>query len=75
MNRDRNKKVSQPSVVPDVWFDVERAAQYLSCSRSHIERACRERKIPYVPVGKKYVLKRQDLDAYMDSKKRPVAMM
>ncbi len=71
MNRDRNKKV-EPTIAPDTWFSVRQAAQYMSCTPKYVKRLCQARRIPYAELGHRYVLKREDLDTFVESLKKPI---
>lgn len=71
VNRDRNKKPEQ-KIVPDTWFGVEQSAQYMSCTVWYLRRQIQTGRIPYAELGHRYVLKREDLDAFVESLKKPV---
>lgn len=43
---------------------VKEAAEYLSCAPWCVSAAIREKKLPYLQLGKRYVLLREDLDAF-----------
>jgi len=58
--------------VPDTWFSMTQAAQYMSCTHKFVKRLCQLRSIPYAELGHRYVLKRDDLDAFVESRKKPV---
>ncbi len=72
MNRDRNKKPPEERIVPDTWFSLQQAAQYMGCTHKFVKRLCQLRSIPYAELGHRYVLKRDDLDAFVESRKKPV---
>ncbi len=72
MNRDRNKKPAEQKIVPDKWFSVQQSAQYMNCTVWYLRRQIQTGRIPYSELGHRYVLKREDLDAFVESRKKPV---
>ena len=51
------------------WLSVREAASYIRATNWYVGELCRAHKIPFVRCGKRFVLDRQDLDAYMESGK------
>jgi excisionase family DNA binding protein len=51
------------------YFRVVEAAAYLRCAKWAVAAAIRTKKLPYIPVGKRYVLLREDLDAFAASQR------
>lgn len=76
MNRDRNKQRTEVVVHPDTtpWFNVHQAAQYMACTLNYVRRLCEGRRIPFAKVGNRYVFRRQDLDAHVESLKQPAVL-
>ena len=70
MNRDRNKKPQEAVILPG-WLTVKQAAQYMNCTLNYVQRACQYRRIPFSKIGHRYVFKREDLNAHVESRKRP----
>ncbi|MGA2813281.1 MAG: excisionase family DNA-binding protein [Candidatus Acidiferrum sp.] len=61
------------SIVNDSrWLSVREAAAYIKATNWFMEELCRDRKIPYKRNGKKFVIDRQDLDAYMEAGKTAI---
>ncbi|MGA8410105.1 MAG: helix-turn-helix domain-containing protein [Candidatus Acidiferrales bacterium] len=53
-----------PMPVDARYFTVSEAAEYLRVRRWTVAAAIREKTLPYVHLGKKYILLREDLDAF-----------
>jgi len=51
-------------------LDVEQAAQYLTTSEHFVRRLIRERRIPYVKIGRHVRLDPDDLDTYIEAGRR-----
>ena len=49
---------------PTEYFTVSEAAELLRVRRWTIAAAIREKKLPYIRMGKKFVLLRSDLDTF-----------
>jgi excisionase family DNA binding protein len=49
------------------------AAAYLGAKRWAVRRMVRSRKLPYVPIGRAYLIDKLDLDRYIDQNKIGVA--
>jgi excisionase family DNA binding protein len=72
MNRDRNKKPPAPKIVPDTWFSVQQSADYMNCTVWYLRRQIQTGRIPYAILGHRHVLKREDLDLFVESQRKPV---
>jgi excisionase family DNA binding protein len=46
------------------YFRVVEAAEYLRCAPWAVAAAIRAKKLPYITLGKRFVLLRDDLDAF-----------
>jgi excisionase family DNA binding protein len=51
------------------YFRVVEAATYLRCAKWAVAAAIRAKKLPYIAVGKRYILLREDLDAFANSQR------
>jgi excisionase family DNA binding protein len=49
------------------WLTVEQAARYLSCRPKRIYDLCSQRRVPYAKDGSRTLLRREDLDAYLEA--------
>jgi excisionase family DNA binding protein len=58
------KTVAAPPTTDTRYFTVSEAAEYLRVRRWTVAAAIREKSLPYVHLGKKYILLREDLDAF-----------
>lgn len=59
-----NRRKAQEAIAPaPTYFTVAEAADLLRARRWTIAAAIREKKLPYIRMGKKFVLMRADLDA------------
>lgn len=47
------------------WLSIPEAARYIRATNFFVEVLCRRKRIPYKLNGKRYVIDRHDLDAYM----------
>ena len=54
------------TAVPPAAFTAEEAADYLRISRAGIYRLMKERKLPRAKIGDRTVIRRVDLDAFLD---------
>lgn len=55
-----------PAPDPNPYLTVEQAADYLACERKRIYDLCSQRRIDFVKDGSRTLLRRADLDAYLD---------
>jgi excisionase family DNA binding protein len=62
------KPVAPSPIVPRL-LRIPDAAQYLSCTYTFIETLIREKKVPSIKLGKRRLIDRIDLDAFVDRKK------
>jgi len=46
---------------------TEEVAEILHCKPTYIQKKCRNREIPYIPSGKRYLFERKDIEAYLES--------
>jgi excisionase family DNA binding protein len=60
----KTKSVATAPTSDSPYFTVSEAAVFLRARRWTIAAAIREHKLPYVRMGKKFVLMRADLDAF-----------
>ena len=60
----QTKTVASLPTTETQYFSVSEAAELLRAHRWTIAAAIREKKLPYVRMGKKFVLMRADLDAF-----------
>ena len=58
------KVESRPPATDAQYFTVAEAAYLLRARKWTIAAAIREKKLPYIRMGKKFVLMRADLDAF-----------
>ena len=64
-NRMANSRKAREAVAPDTqYLTVAEAADLLRARKWTIAAAIREKKLPYIRMGKKFVLMRADLDAF-----------
>ena len=63
---------NQPEpLAPTTWFTVNQAAQYMGCTIFFVRRLCHNGLIPYAVLGQRFVLRREDMDMFVESKKKP----
>jgi excisionase family DNA binding protein len=60
----RPKAQTKTVALAQTYFSVSEAAELLRARRWTIAAAIREKKLPYIRMGKKFVLLRADLDAF-----------
>lgn len=48
-------------------LSVEQAAAYLACKPKRIYDLCSQRRVPFVKDGSRTLIRRADLDAYLDA--------
>jgi len=53
--------------IPVTLLDTKRAAEYLAVSDHFVRRLVRERRIPFIKIGKYVRFDARDLDEYIDS--------
>lgn len=64
-DRPKAQKAAAPPPTTDTqYFSVAEAADLLRARKWTIAAAIREKKLPYIRMGKKFVLLRADLDAF-----------
>jgi excisionase family DNA binding protein len=51
---------------PDPYLSVDQAARYLACKPKRVYDLCSQRRIPFVKDGSRTLLRRGDLDAYLE---------
>lgn len=49
------------------WWSVEQAAEYLACKPKRVYDLCSQRRVPFVKDGSRTLLRREDLDAYLEA--------
>ena len=54
-------------VSPSGLMDLENAAQYLGCKVSTVRWMRRTKKLPFARIGAKLMVRKSDLDAYVQS--------
>jgi excisionase family DNA binding protein len=59
----------QPDVSSPRLLTIPSAAAYLSCSIWSIRNLIWKRAIPYIKIGKRFLLDRVDLDSYVEKNK------
>ena len=52
---------------PDQWMNTEKAADYISAPRSRVYELVESGRIPSVKDGRRLLVKKSDLDAYLGS--------
>ncbi len=71
------KPIVSSTVIPFVgprMFSIEKAAEYICVSVDVMRDMVRERKIPYVPNGRRYTLDRLDLDRWIEKTKEGISV-
>jgi len=63
-----NKPVPASPITPRLLRIMD-AAQYLSCTYTFVETLIREKRVPSIILGKRRLIDRIDLDAFVDRKK------
>jgi len=63
-----SKISSHPPIVPRL-LRIQDAAKYLSATTWFVETLIRERKIPFLVLGKRYVIDSRDLDRWIENRK------
>jgi excisionase family DNA binding protein len=63
MKANRRPEAQTKTAAP-TYYTVSEAAELLRARRWTIAAAIREKKLPYIRMGKKFVLMRADLDAF-----------
>lgn len=53
---------------PSPYMSVEEAASYLCCRPKRIYDLCSQRRLPFLKDGSRTLLRRSDLDAYLEVK-------
>jgi excisionase family DNA binding protein len=51
------------------WIDVKAAAVYLGATVTFVRSLLWDGEVPFVRAGKKFIIDRNDLDAYMQRRK------
>jgi excisionase family DNA binding protein len=59
-------------ILSRTWFNVSQAAVYMNCTHWYVEEAIRKGRIPFARLGKRFIVKRQDCDAHVESLKETV---
>ena len=75
--QSRFKKPAVTTVVPFVgprMFSIEKAAAYIRVSVDVMRDMVRERKIPYLPNGRRYTLDRLDLAKWIEKSKEGISI-
>ncbi|HET6999349.1 MAG TPA: helix-turn-helix domain-containing protein [Solirubrobacterales bacterium] len=57
----------QAEVESTPWLRVEEAADHLRCKPKRVYDLCSQRRIPFVKDGSRTLLRRSDLDAYLEA--------
>ncbi|MFZ0804139.1 MAG: helix-turn-helix domain-containing protein [Terriglobales bacterium] len=70
--RDRGRAVASPTQQPMTprLITIKHAAEYCSCSVWAIRQAIWSRELPACMIGKRYLIDRADLDAFIDARIR-----
>jgi len=63
-----DKPVTSSPIVPRL-LRITDAAQYLSCTYTFVETLIREKKVPSIILGKRRLIDRLDLSAFVEWKK------
>jgi excisionase family DNA binding protein len=58
----------QPAAL-EPWLTVDQAAQHLACRPKRIYDLCSQRRVPFVKDGSRTLLRRADLDAYLEAQR------
>ena len=58
--------IERAAAEADPWLTVERAAGYLACKPKRIYDLCSQRRVPFAKDGSRTLLRRTDLDAYLE---------
>jgi len=58
--------IERPAAEADPWLTVEQAAGYLACKPKRIYDLCSQRRVPFAKDGSRTLLRRTDLDAYLE---------
>jgi excisionase family DNA binding protein len=71
------KPIASSTVIPFVgprMFSIEKAAEYICVSVDVMRDMVREKKIPYVPNGRRYTIDRLDLDKWIEKSKEGISV-
>ncbi|MEK6273223.1 MAG: helix-turn-helix domain-containing protein [Actinomycetota bacterium] len=55
-----------PSSEPPPYLTVDQAAEYLACKPKRVYDLCSQRRLPFRKDGSRTLLRRADLDAYLE---------
>ena len=55
------------------WLRIEQAAEYIGVTPTFMKTLLRRREVPYAKAGRRYVIDRRNLDAYLERQTRPSA--
>jgi excisionase family DNA binding protein len=58
--------LERQEAVVEPLLTVEQAAVYLACRRKRVYDLCSQRRVPFSKDGSRTLLRREDLDAYLD---------
>jgi excisionase family DNA binding protein len=65
-NKDNVNHPTENNIIAEQWWDIRKAAGYLSMSVAFLRKAVRERRIPFCRIGSKCLrFRKQDLDEWM----------
>jgi len=67
-----NDSQQQLEISPSGLMDLENAAKYLGCKIDTLRWLRRMKKLPFVKLGQRLMVKQRDLDNYIESKTEPV---
>ncbi len=57
------------SAEPEPYLTVEQAAEYLACKPKRVYDLCSQRRLPFAKDGSRTLLRRADLDAYVEAQR------
>ena len=63
---------SRLEISPSGLMDLENAARYLGCKVDTLRWLRRMKKLPFVKLGQRLMVKQRDLDAYVEAATEPV---
>ena len=52
------------------WLRIEQAAEYIGVTPTFMKTLLRRREVPHATAGRRYVIDRRDLDAYLEGLKQ-----
>jgi len=64
---ERAAELVAERAAPEPLLSVEQAADYLACKPKRIYDLCSQRRVPFAKDGSRTLLRRADLDAYLEA--------